>query len=133
MRSIKFRAWHKEDGLMLDYLMLRQTAFNRDGVQILYDVLVGRKSLYSVMQYTGLKDKNGKEIYEGDVYRRYNYIYKVVWVQEKCCFMGLCFGRKKDFSEGFTKEHDGHLFPLADDGVMEVIGNVHENPELIKL
>lgn len=117
MREIKFRAWDEINKEMV-YQSTGCNGMTNSKILQRYEI---------VMQYTGLKDKNGKEIYEGDIYKRYNYIYKVIWVQNKCSFMGMCFGRKKDFSEGFTKEHDRHHFPLASDGVMEIIGNVHEN------
>lgn len=87
-----------------------------------------------VEQYTGLKDKNGKEIYEGDVIsqyvcgiknfkgkdcRRYT-TWEVRWNKTECCFelhylAGSLFGDSM----------------MSDDDEYEIIGNIHENPELL--
>jgi len=80
---------------------------------------------WKVMQYAGLKDKNGKEIYEGDVvriwadpkdyngYKGHNYIGVVEW---------------DEFILGFILS-DGH--GLKDFEFIEIVGNIYENPELL--
>lgn len=67
-------------------------------------------------QYTGLKDKNGKEIYEGDIVKAGGRIYEVAWLEKDGGW--FCF-----------TEDDYHtpLYHLE----AEVIGNIHENPELL--
>jgi uncharacterized phage protein (TIGR01671 family) len=74
----------------------------------------------TVGQFTGLKDKNGKEIYEGDIYKsNKGGINEVSWISgDGCDFIGF------DFSPF-------HLI----EGVIsdiEIIGNIHDNPELLK-
>jgi uncharacterized phage protein (TIGR01671 family) len=95
-----------------------------------------------LMQYTGLKDKNGKEIYEGDVVRwddaskgKYWRIGQVAWdkkgqwkyqiIQERCvnCVVHTDFGLGS-----FIYTPDSTRYG----NVLEVIGNIHENPELLE-
>lgn len=87
-------------------------------------------------QYTGLKDKNGVEIYEGDVYKRYNYLYKVIWSDFEDGFRGICIARKSEKNndwELLDKSSDKHYYINSDvHNLSEVIGNIHQNPELIK-
>lgn len=70
-REIKFRAWDNKGKVMLDWLCIRQSAFNRGETQLMYDVFTAPSFVndcgFILMQYTGLKDKNGVEIFEGDI------------------------------------------------------------------
>ena len=104
MRIIKFRAWHKNTKTMAYDV----TPFQRDNNT-------------EVMQYTGLKDKNGKEIYEGDLIKseRHKYPHKIKYT------LGAFVGEMvKGKFEGYA---DGIFFDR-----FEVIGNIYENPELLK-
>jgi uncharacterized phage protein (TIGR01671 family) len=71
MREIKFRAWYEKDKQMLSWSDLHQSAWNsfrgETPISIIYEILVARKHDFEVEQFTGLTDKNGVEIYEGDV------------------------------------------------------------------
>jgi uncharacterized phage protein (TIGR01671 family) len=79
------------------------------------------KNEYPIMQYTGLKDKNGKEIYEDDIVRKGNKIY----------YVSFCMGsfelRKKSDSENCATGRRNN----TDWMLLEIIGNIYENPELL--
>ena len=78
----------------------------------------------TVGQYTGLKDKNGKEIYEGDIVEKTYYSYH----QPECSEL---FEIKYE-GLGFYFEHiKGNAFYLPFTEDIEIIGNIYENPELI--
>ena len=77
---------------------------------------------YILMQSTGLKDKNGKLIYEKDFVKNFdNRIYQVFWVDDAACFMVENIRTK-------TKQGIYSLISLKND--LEVIGNIYENSEL---
>mgnify|MGYP002760781548 FL=1 len=78
---------------------------------------------FEVMQYTGLKDNNGKEIYEGDVVEIYLYEYASVDETQKITIGenkgGRNFYRDVGYLQNINSKH------------VEIIGNMYENPELI--
>jgi uncharacterized phage protein (TIGR01671 family) len=125
MREIKFRAWDKTKNVMLDRVL---AGCNQDNMSYICnlvwiedkkDWLHFDKGCGYIMQYTGLKDKNGKEIYEGDIARgRYNN-----WI---ISFESGCF-------QGKQSNCVSHLVPICNmaSEMIEVIGNIYENPELL--
>ncbi len=129
MRELKFRAYgHLSDGT---YKMLHNVSVRgNDGVPQLGGETVCDHEL---MQYTGLKDKNGKEIYEGDIVEHfggYKWIAKVVWHNTGWYNLGW----EEEYHDDDTGEHDPahwqhHILSSYD--TIRVIGNIHENPELL--
>jgi uncharacterized phage protein (TIGR01671 family) len=139
MREIKFRVWDKKNNVYYSKIwglswriggirFFWDDYKNSDGETMVTDLVDGD---YELMQFTGLEDKNGIEIYEGDIYTysvfvgpengKYDCGYgsMVVEYRESICtetgnFLGI----------GFTifSEHRGGI---------EVIGNIYENPELL--
>ena len=87
----------------------------------------------SIMQSTGLKDKNGKEIFEGDIVKRYRSpFFKAEWeyrieivIKEEA---RLLLGRKYGKNFWTIPFHS----PFAKSDLLEVIGNIYENPELLE-
>ena len=116
MREIKFRAWDISRKRWLDvgnfhvspsgHVLCTNGGFGYEAVHETKVVL---------MQFTGLKDKNGKEIYEGDISRAPGF--KQLHVVES---------KEQAYEYGTAHGYDGWWL---DNG--EVIGNVHENPELL--
>ena len=128
MREIKFRAWDKENEKMY-----YSVGFSDDGVPFLnadYDSESPHWMQSAIpMQYTGLKDKNGKEIYEGDIiYRKTRLSSDNPWRKERYV---IRFDEKEGafLAGGITGLR--HFFEIEIDP-FEVIGNIYENPELIK-
>jgi len=116
-RKIKFRAFSTKQSIsgttgMWEIPSMEELLDNRS-----YDY--GYPSDYILMQYTGLKDKNGKEIYEGDVLMR----------GEKG--EGDITGEVVYHHSGFFMEFEkGKRMSVYED--FEVIGNIYENPELVE-
>src|SRR3989304_9140917 len=78
---------------------------------------------FEIMQYTGLKDKNGKEIYEGDILRTNEHIDFIVWNEKKCGF---------SYSNDKSNMSLPQWFEHGQYSGTEIIGNIYENPELLK-
>jgi len=116
-REIKFRAWDKTNK---EIIPVNQLHWNDKRLTLL--------KTYELMQYTGLKDKEETEIYEGDIVKDYgsrNYGKEKVLIREvrfdDCKFIGHI--KFKSGSSGASY--------LCEDCILKVIGNIYENPELI--
>ncbi|MCU5409290.1 YopX family protein [Bacillus cereus] len=118
MREIKFRVWCKEGPSMLNWDYLINEPDFVDFMKGAHE----EDAYYSrLMQYTGLKDKNGKEIYEGDIVKCHNdLVYIVDWHEEDAMF----YYKDPDGDE----EEDLRMSAVS----FEVIGNVYDNQNLIK-
>jgi len=118
-REIKFRAWQ-------DNQMVTQPLSSNYGAARFFGFLYED---VPVMQYTGLLDKNGKEIYEGDILNNIEAV-DIAWRQVVEFETGAFW--RKDISKGDDSqwEFDGWETVGED---WEVIGNIYENPELLDM
>ena len=126
MRSIKFRAWDNENNQMLDVQEINfEDCFYGGEMQIkttMYNDYFDCREM-PLMQYTGLHDKNGKEIYEGDIVkvRKYSsFEIEVVKFDKGCFYAGMHYGSS-------TRS----TVKLIQPKLTEVIGNIYENKELL--
>ena len=117
-QEIKFRAWDKKDKVMVDVASIN---FGPSGLWSLIedadDAELQLADSYELMQYTGLHDKNGREVYEGDIVK--NEYGKVMEVQYD--------PRSAAFGVG-----DYYFGTIGSGKTLEVIGNIFDNPELLE-
>ena len=125
MRGIKFRGKRLTDGKWIygDFFRNRGKSFiTTDG--IVCNPLASPSDYEvnpdTVGQFTGLCDCNGREIYEGDIVRN-----------ESAGFCGVVQYRDATFII-FLGEMNGALLICLQTGSLEIIGNIHDNPELLK-
>ena len=132
MREIKFKAWYKEYKVMLVVYNLAFSdegpePFSHDSVQVRYngEWLWLEEDEFILIQYTDLKDKNGRgdEIYQDDIMGLYSGTkYLVYWDNE----YGQWWGRPMKESKGsFARS----LKELLDKFYMEIIGTIHDKEQ----
>lgn len=124
MREVKFKLWHK--GLKKFF-----TTYYSDQISMMPDGNIFwmgecETDNFTILQYTGLKDKNGKEIYEGDIMRGKYGKNGIVKNYEIRWLIGHFAAVDRNNITG-----DEHYYPI---GLLEgeVIGNIYENPELLE-
>ena len=126
MKNIKFRIWDKRENRM-NYLRKFMVLHNGYALGFVKDKEIyiddyeseNEQDLYEVMEFTGLYDRSGKEIYEGDIVDNPNdeFTYVIMWNKDDARFTLGVGG------------HDLSSYRLPD--FWEVIGNIYENPNLL--
>lgn len=129
----KFRAWHNELGRMMS---ISDMWFNVDSLgeiglndAVMNDYITVSPDEIELMQSTGLKDKNGKEIFEGDIITNGMDIVDVR-NHETLGFYTLVNGREVFFGHGTSiEEFEEDIEGFSE--IAEIIGNIYENKELL--
>ena len=119
MRELKFRQWVTDPDV--DFYKGWESPINAHQ-DLKGATIINQDDHHIVEQYTGVKDKNGKEIYEGDILedgRGEKCLVK--WTESEAHF-GLYTGKQFELTD--------FVWMRGED--LEVIGNIHENPELLK-
>lgn len=123
-RQIKFRAWDKLNSEMTLFLLFEKPT-----------ACWGKH--FEIMQFTGLKDSTGKEIYEGDYLQDepdgegFSILHRVVWMEDRLRFEIETWHGEDDWDYGDYDELWDYAInmKLKD---FRVVGNIYQNPELIK-
>jgi hypothetical protein len=121
VREIKFRAWHKSDEKMY-----RVYGFSNNQWFIKGKQFPMPPGAVHVMQYTGLHDKNGNEIFEGDIVKHEDFS---IGCAIDLNVTGVV--RMVDGAWLIGNEKNGE-FLFTETGTNEVIGNFYDNPELVE-
>lgn len=148
MTPLRFRAWHKTTREMMRFDLAELFEDSRSASYPSYAQTAFTDLIW--MQSTGLKDKNGKEIFEGDIVsfdgnmtadntfglapNGWHYDgdskYAIEWSQEWAAWQPAF--TKEDQEDEFFYKYRNHTRNLLIDGHCEVIGNIYENPNLLK-
>lgn len=143
MREIKFRAWDKKKKEMLDssiIICLNGTLFCATPTKCILNYNLTPIKDFILMQYTGLKDRKGKEVFEGDICKDPEFS-DIVQVKFGCDYgkeygndyVDAGFGLQgiHPYSNGRVKWSKDRLNTRYAEN-LEIIGNIYENPELLE-
>lgn len=147
MRDLKFRLWSKRTNRYITTCIVDGVEYNEISAFDLFGLRSDAQFQSDVIieQYTGLKDKNGKEIYEGDIVA--SITKSIEGVKPSFCsylkgVVKYCEEDTRYYIDGSCERSDREILEKVDltdvDNFvgnyyeLEVIGNIHENPELVR-
>lgn len=149
MKEIKFKIYDRDTGET--YYSDIEEQYNKNDYLVCWEFVCGEIVVFlkkydeiwevegEVVQYTGLKDKNGKGIYEGDIVKHKSKLeqWNDILIHEQIgeiktdkgmtCFQGKTIQTYKNE----TNVHKSNFIFLSSE-IYEIIGNIHDNPELLK-
>jgi uncharacterized phage protein (TIGR01671 family) len=137
-REIKFRAWDTVGKSMIDWHTITQTAFNYGDNQLtlMYRVMVKHYETIIPLQFTGLKDKNRTDIYEGDILKKTRIAkdgrppkQKIVGATKRVIFHEGAFKLNSALASKKYHLNSAMIWYYG----LEVIGNIYENKKEIEV
>lgn len=135
MRDILFRGKRTDNGEWVYGLLCRvgdtYANIRRMDTAVLYSVLTN-----TIGQFTGLTDKNGRKIFEGDILQGFWYCEgvraKVVWIDDAATF-GILYSFRKSGEKTAWLNSSWYKFTSESPCFPEIIGNIYDNPELLEV
>ena len=140
MRDIKFRFYFRDEEPFMSEPISIEDLLHEDWIEFEneeqtislplkdFRFFYNKNENYEIMQYTELKDKNGKEIYEGDIVKiNDEIIVKVIWDND---YLGYFLYANEENSIDYFENGEQPLYDYL--GSIEVIGNIYNNPELME-
>ena len=131
MREFKFRYWDTADGNWEKKFSYFDLEPRKDSPSVGCGMIIlplDRANRYVIQQFTGIEDKNGKEICEGDLIKDLQgWIYQIFWLDTSASFE---LSAIKEYEVSHLSYHT--IFNWRDMLRCEVVGNIFENPELLK-
>ena len=125
MRDIKFRAWDLDNKWMDDGFFIQSNGVAHDKPSRTFDtpnIEIEENPSLVIMQFTGLKDCNGADIYESDLlYHHKQGVREVKYGNEHFDYAGFTLTNQQ-----------GMINTLQNPEIYKIIGNIHENPELME-
>lgn len=134
MKDLQFRLWDKKRGEMINLRPAELSNVQGAHIALAFEEYGHTRSDeteriedYELMQFTGLRDKNGKEIFEGHICKRNGKIYLIECEENSLILCMNEISKRRNHGKG-TGNVIFHNTALLDS---EIIGNIYENPELL--